>query len=170
MIKNNVDSIDYPHLGYNKKSMPVIVACRNNLIMLYKILEYLNEIFYQKVARDKPPLFYDDSPVDYFDKNSKSWKKPTERLEYNNKEGRTTEQIRIKVEWLKSTSNKVLNLAFRKLKVTDNKILVDLISLSNYRNDFIHSDTSKRNKLEVLESKDILNWANSVACTIKNIK
>jgi CheY-like chemotaxis protein len=139
------------------------------MIMLYKVLEYLNEIFYQKVAWDKPPLFYDNSPVDYFDKNSNALKKPTDRLDFYNRQKRTNEKIKIKPEWLKSTSNKILNLAVKKFMVTDNNILIELISLSDYRNDFIHSDSSKRNTLRVLQSKDILKWTYSITSMIKHL-
>ena len=175
-LKEQLNGVKYQNLLLQELDAIFEILKTNNenrynmsMIMLYKILEYLNEIFYQNVARDKLPLFYDNTSVDYFDKNSRSWKKPTERLEYYNMEKRCTEQIKIKMEWIKSTSNKVLNLAFRKLNVQDNKITVDLISLADYRNDFIHSDTSKRNKLKVLESRDILKWANTVTKIIKNI-
>lgn len=175
-LKEQINGIKYQNLLLQDLDAIFEILKTNNenrysmaMIMLYKILEYLNEIFYQKVAWDRPPLFYDNSTVDYFDKNSNSWKKPTDRLDYYNKQKRVTGQIRIKPEWLKSTSNKILNLAFKKFRVTDNDILTDLISLSDYRNDFIHSDSSKRNTLRVLESKDILEWSNSITTMIKQL-
>lgn len=176
LLKEQLNGIKYQNLLLQELDAVFEILKTNNenrygmaMIMLYKILEYLNEIFYQKVTWDKPPLFYDDVTVDYFDKNSKAWKKPTDRLDYYNKEKRTTEQIRIKPEWLKSTSNKTLNLAVKKLNLTDDSILIDLISLSDYRNDFIHSDSFKRSKLKVLESKEILKWSTSVTSIIKNL-
>lgn len=175
-LKEQINGIKYQNLLLQELDAIFEILKTNNenrysmaMIMLYKVLEYLNEIFYQKVAWDRPPLFYDNSTVDYFDKNSNSWKKPTDRLEYYNKQKRATEQIRIKPEWLKSTSNKILNLAFKKFSVTDKAILTDLISLSDYRNDFIHSDSSKRNTLRVLGSKDILKWSNSITTMIKHL-
>ncbi len=176
LLKEQLNGIKYQNLLLQELDAIFEILKTNNenrygmaMIMLYKILEYLNEIFYQKVAWDKPPIFYDNVPVDYFDKNSKAWKKPTDRLDYYNKEKRATEQIRIKPEWLKSTSNKTLNLAVKKLNLTDDSILIDLISLSDYRNDFIHSDSSKRSKLKVLQSKEILKWSTSVTSIIKNL-
>lgn len=176
LLKEQLNGIKYQNLLLQELDAIFEILKTNNenrygmaMIMLYKILEYLNEIFYQKVAWDKPPIFYDNVPVDYFDKNSKAWKKPTDRLDYYNKEKRATEQIRIKPEWLKSTSNKILNLAVKKLNLTDDSILIDLISLSDYRNDFIHSDSSKRSKLKVLQSKEILKWSTSVTSIIKNL-
>jgi CheY-like chemotaxis protein len=176
LLKEQLNGIKYQNLLLQELDAIFEILKTNNenrysmaMIMLYKILEYLNEIFYQKVAWDKPPIFYDNVPVDYFDKNSKKWKKPTDRLDYYNKEKRATEQIRIKPEWLKSTSNKTLNLAVKKLNLTDDSILIDLISLSDYRNDFIHSDSSKRSKLKVLQSKEILKWSTSVTSIIKNL-
>ena len=62
-----------------------------------------------------------------------------------------------------------VNLAVKKLNLTDDSILIDLISLSDYRNDFIHSDSSKRSKLKVLQSKEILKWSTSVTSIIKNL-
>lgn len=175
-LTEQLNGIKYQNLLLHELDAMFEILTTNNenrfnlaMIMLYKILEYLNEIFYQKVTWDKPPVFYDGLAVDYFDQNSKTWKKPTDRISYYNRVKRSTEQIKIKVEWLRSTSNKVLNLAVKKLNVTENNILIDLISLSDYRNDFIHSDSSKRNKLKVLESKDILKWTNSVTCLIKNL-
>jgi CheY-like chemotaxis protein len=175
-LKEQINGIKYQNLLLQELDAIFEILKTNNenrysmaMIMLYKVLEYLNEIFYQKVAWDMPPLFYDNSTVDYFDKNSNSWKKSTDRLDHYNKQKRATEQIRIKPEWLKSTSNKILNLAFKKLCVTDKDILTDLISLSDYRNDFIHSDSSKRNSLRVLESKDILKWSNSITTMIKHL-
>lgn len=176
LLKEQLNGIKYQNLLLQELDAIFEILKTNNenrygmaMIMLYKILEYLNEIFYQKVAWDKPPIFYDNVPVDYFDKNSKAWKKPTDRLDYYNKEKRATEKIRIKPEWLKSTSNKTLNLAVKKLNLTDDSILIDLISLSDYRNDFIHSDSSKRSKLKVLQSKEILKWSTSVKSIIKNL-
>lgn len=176
LLKEQLNGIKYQNLLLQELDAIFEILKTNNenrygmaMIMLYKILEYLNEIFYQKVAWDKPPIFYDNVPVDYFDKNSKAWKKPTDRLDYYNKEKRATEQIRIKPEWLKSTSNKTLNLAVKKLNLTDDSILIDLISLSDYRNDFIHSDSSKRSKLKVLQSKEILKWSTSVSSIIKKL-
>lgn len=176
LLKEQLNGIKYQNLLLQELDAIFEILKTNNenrygmaMIMLYKILEYLNEIFYQKVAWDKPPIFYDNVPVDYFDKNSKAWKKPTDRLDYYNREKRATEQIRIKPEWLKSTSNKTLNLAVKKLNLTDDSILIDLISLSDYRNDFIHSDSSKRSKLKVLQSKEILKWSTSVTSIIKNL-
>lgn len=176
LLKEQLNGIKYQNLLLQELDAIFEILKTNNenrygmaMIMLYKILEYLNEIFYQKVTWDKPPLFYDNVPVDYFDKNSKAWKKPTDRLDYYNKEKRAIEQIRIKPEWLKSTSNKTLNLAVKKLNLTDDSILIDLISLSDYRNDFIHSDSSKRSKLKVLQSKEILKWSTSITSIIKNL-
>lgn len=176
LLKEQLNGIKYQNLLLQELDAIFEILKTNNenrygmaMIMLYKILEYLNEIFYQKVAWDKPPIFYDNVPVDYFDKNSKAWKKPTDRLDYYNKEKRATEQIRIKPEWLKSTSNKTLNLAVKKLNLTDDSILINLISLSDYRNDFIHSDSSKRSKLKVLQSKEILKWSTSITSLIKNL-
>jgi DNA-binding NarL/FixJ family response regulator len=173
-LKEQINGIKYQNLLLQELDAIFEILKTNNenrynmaMIMSYKVLEYLNEIFYQKVAWEQPPQFYDNSSVDYFDKNSNSWKKPTDRLDRYNKQKRTNEQIRIKPEQLKSTSNKILNLAFKKLKVTDKNILTDLISLSEYRNDFIHSDSSKRNNLRILQSKDILKWSNSITTMIK---
>lgn len=175
-LKEQINGIKYQNLLLQELDAIFEILKTNNenrysmaMIMLYKVLEYLNEIFYQKVAWDRPPLFYDNSTVDYFDKNSNSWKKPTDRLDYYNKQKRATEQIRIRPEWLKSTSNKILNLAFKKFCVTDKDILTDLISLSDYRNDFIHSDSSKRNTLRVLGSNDVLKWSNSITTMIKHL-
>jgi DNA-binding NarL/FixJ family response regulator len=173
-LKEQINGIKYQNLLLQELDAIFEILKTNNenrynmaMIMSYKVLEYLNEIFYQKVAWEQLPQFYDNSSVDYFDKNSNSWKKPTDRIDRYNKQKRTNEQIRIKPEQLKSTSNKILNLAFKKLKVTDKNILTDLISLSEYRNDFIHSDSSKRNNLRILQSKDILKWSNSITTIIK---
>jgi CheY-like chemotaxis protein len=175
-LKEQLNGIKYQNLLLQELDSIFEILNTNNekrysmaMIMLYKVLEYLNEIFYQKVAWDKPPLFFDNLPVDYYDKNSNVWKKPTDRLDYYNRQTRVTEKIKIKPDWLKSTSNKILNLAVKKFKLNDNNILIDLISLSDYRNDFIHSDSSKRNTLRVLQSKDILKWANSVTSMIKSL-
>jgi len=140
-----------------------------SMIMLYKLLEYLNEIFYQKTSSDKAPLFYDGVQVDYFDKNSKTWKKQTEKINFYNRSTKSNEQIKIKIDWLKSTSNKILNLSYKKLKIIDNSIFLNLISLTEYRNDFIHSDTSNRSALRLLEEKDILKWTTSITNIIKSI-
>ncbi|MEZ4776600.1 MAG: response regulator [Bacteroidia bacterium] len=175
-LKEQLNGIKYQNLLLQELDAIFEILKTNNenrygmaMIMLYKILEYLNEIFYQKIAWDEPPKFFDNVPVDYFDKNSKAWKKPTDRLDYYNREKRVKEQIRIKPEWLKSTLNKTLNLAVKKLNITDDSILIDLISLSDYRNDFIHSDSSKRSMLKVLQSKEILKWSTSVTSIIKNL-
>jgi len=140
-----------------------------SMIMLYKILEYLNEIFYQKVPADKAPVFFDGITVDFFDRETKTWKKPNDSLIRLNKSTKKPETRKINFEWLKSTSNKSINLAVKKLKINDDSLLFNLISLSNYRNDFIHSDTSRRNKLKSLNAQDILIWMNSVASIIKKI-
>lgn len=175
-LKEQLNGIKYQNLLLQEIDAIFEILKTNNenrysmaMIMLYKILEYLNEIFYQKVAWDKPPVFFDNVIVDYFDKNSKSWKKPTDYLDHYNKVKRATEQIRIKPEWLKSTANKTINLAVKKLNLTEDSVIMDLISLSEYRNDFIHSDTSRRNTLRVLMSKDILKWANSIKSMIKSL-
>lgn len=175
-LKEQINAIKYQNLLLQELDAIFEILKTNNenrfniaMIMLYKLLEYLNEIFYKKVSRDKPPIFYDNTSVEFYDKNTKTWKKATERLEYYNKEMKKKEQIKIKIDWLKSTSNKILNLAVKKLKINDGSVLIDLITISDYRNDFIHSDTSKRNTLKVLRSHDILKWINSIAITIKNI-
>lgn len=139
------------------------------MIMLFKILEYLNEIFYQQVAGDKPPLFFDGSLVDYYDIHSKEWKKSTDQLTKYNKEKGIKETFSIKLEWLKSTINKILNLATKRLSITDKDILNNLIFLSEYRNNFIHPNASKRTKLEPLGSKDILKWSNAITTIIKKL-
>jgi CheY-like chemotaxis protein len=175
-LKAQVNGIKYQNLLLQELDAIFEILKTNNenrfsiaMIMLYKVLEYLNEIFFQKVARDKFPLFYDNSPVDYFDKNSKTWKKSTDRVDFYNRQRRVTEQVKIRSEWINSTSNKILNLADKKFRITDYNILMDLLTLSDYRNDFIHSDSSKRNSLKDLDSKDILKWSNSVALLIKSL-
>lgn len=175
-INEQINAVKYQNLLLQELDSIFEILNTNNenrfnmaMIMLYKILEYLNEIFYKKVALDKPPLFFDNTTVDYFDKNTKTWKKPNDLLEFYNKDTRKNELKKIKAEWLKSTSNKVLNLAVRKLNIKDKNVMIDLISITDYRNDYIHSDTSKRNKLKVLTSDDILKWTISIAITIKNI-
>lgn len=176
LLKEQLNGIKYQNLLLQELDSIFEILKTNNenrygmaMIMLYKLLEYLNEIFYKKESWDKPPVFYDNVQVDYFDKKSKTWKSPAARLDYYNKEKRTTEKIKIKPERLKSTSNKILNLAVKKLNITDDNILMDLIDLSDYRNDFIHSDSSKRGKLKVLESNEILKWSISVTSLIKQL-
>src|SRR5690606_18591404 len=88
LLQEQLNGIKYQNLLLQELDAIFEILKTNNenryamaMIMLYKILEYLNEIFYQKVTWDKPPIFYDNTPVDYFDKNSKEWKKPTDRLD-----------------------------------------------------------------------------------------
>lgn len=175
-LPEQLNGIKYQNLLLQELDAMYEILTTNNenkfnlsMIMLYKILEYLNEIFYQKVSKDKPPLFYDGLTVEYYDKNSKTWKKPTDKLSYFNKSTKLMEQTKINLDWLKSTSNKILNLAVKKLNLTDNSIFLDLMSLTEYRNDFIHSDTNKRSKLKVLDATDILKWTTSIASIIKNL-
>ncbi|MGZ4068299.1 MAG: hypothetical protein ACXVPE_16385 [Bacteroidia bacterium] len=175
-LKEQLNGIKYQNLLLQELDALFEILCTSNenrfnhsMIMLYKILEYLNEIFYQRTSWEKPSVFYDGSTLNYFDKNSKSWKKPTDSLNYYNKSTKKNEQIKIKVDWLNSTSNKILNLAIRKLNISDSSIMNNLITLSDYRNDFIHSDTSRRGKLKKLEAKDILDWTISIAKIISHI-
>jgi len=139
------------------------------MIMLYKILEYLNEIFYQKTDRGKMPKFYDGPEVEYYDKNNKQWKKINEKVPFYNKTKGAKESTNIKSEWVDSTSNKILNLASKKLKISDDALFLNLIQLSDYRNAFIHSDTTKRNNLRILKSKDIIEWTYSITTVITHI-
>jgi hypothetical protein len=127
------------------------------MIMLYKILEYLNEIFYKKVAWGKPPLFFDNTTVDFFDKNSKSWKKANDRLEFNNKENRKTELIKINdsqreyyllkiiEEIIKDQSELYTNKAISKLLDDSNIKIIDetnkeLYGVGDFRNTQITFD------------------------------
>lgn len=175
-IEEQLNAIKYQNLLLQELDSIFEILKTNNenrfnmaMIMLYKILEYLNEIFYKNDSLNKSPMFFDNTTLDYFDKNTKTWKKPTDLLEFYNRDTRKKELKKIKTEWLKSTSNKVLNLAFRKLNIKDKNVLIDLMSITDYRNDYIHSDTTKRNKLKVLTSNDILKWTISISVMIKNI-
>ncbi|MDI9358267.1 MAG: response regulator [Phycisphaerales bacterium] len=139
------------------------------MIMLHKILEYLNEIFYKKVSRDEYPIFYNGEKVDFFDKKSKSWKRPTDKLNRFNKSTKSNEQIKIKLDSVRSTSNKIINLAVKKLELKDTSILLNLIALSDARNDFMHSDSFQRNKLNKLGAEDIVKWTNSITNIINKL-
>lgn len=175
-IEGQSNGIKYQHLLLNEVEAVYDILTTSNgnrfnlaMIMLFKILEYLNEIFYKRTSWDELPLFYDGGAVEYYDKNSKAWKKHTEKIKYLDKKSKTEVLAKIKMEWLKSTSNKALNLAVKRLNIADSNLLSSLISLTEYRNDFIHSDTSKRGNLSRLGSNEILNWMHSITDIIKKI-
>ncbi len=175
-LEGQSNGIKYQHLLLHEVEAVYDILTTSNenrfnlaMIMLFKILEYLNEIFYKRTSWDELPLFYDGGAVEYYDKNSKAWKKHTEKIKYLDKKSKTEVLAKIKMEWLKSTSNKVLNLAVKRLNIADSNLLSSLISLTEYRNDFIHSDTSKRGNLSRLGSNEILNWMHSITDIIKKI-
>lgn len=175
-LKEQANGIKYQNLLLQEINALFEILSTNNenrfnlaMIMLFKTVEYLNEIFYKKTNWNKQPLFFDGGAVEYYDKNSKSWKKQTDIISYFNKSINKEELVKIKLDWVKSTSNKILNLVVKRLGVTDNNMLTSLLSLTEYRNDFIHSDTSKRGNLHPLNQKEILNWMGSVTTIIKKI-
>ncbi len=175
-LPDQVNGLKYQYLLLSELDALFEILNTNNenryghaMIMLYKIVEYLNEIFFKKVSKDEYPVFYDGGNIDFFDKNSKTWKKHMDKISQYNRSTKTTEQIKIRMDWLKSTSNKILNLTEKKLGITDSSVKTNMVSLSDYRNDFIHSDTTKRNKLTPLSSEDILIWMKSIAQIIQNI-
>jgi hypothetical protein len=129
-------------------------------IILNKILEYLNSIFYEETGmrkKDVPKIiggghirYYDKDINDYFvafDPGALSEQQPLVRGNH------------LKLEQVSSVSNKAIYLNFYKTGVVDKDLYSSIKSLTEKRNNYIHPNAKNE---EPINSSDIEEWTASL--------
>jgi CheY-like chemotaxis protein len=138
------------------------------MLMQFKILECIVEIFIPGKARDGNWLFYDGSKVKYFYTEDNNIHERNESLVFFDKAIGKKVNMKIPAYEYNSTRNKIDCLVEQKL-IVDNKQQVHkrLKSLVNYRNGFIHP--TDRLSLKPLTSENILQWITIIGHILRNI-
>lgn len=138
------------------------------MLIEFKILECIVEIFIPEKARDGNWLFYDGSKVKYFYTEDNDIHEVNESLMFFDKNTRRNVTVRIPDFEYNSTRNKIDCLIEQKL-IIENKLQVhqSLKSLVNYRNKFIHP--ADRHRIKPLNSENIIDWLTIIGKVIKGI-
>ncbi|HTN46620.1 MAG TPA: hypothetical protein VL098_09765 [Flavipsychrobacter sp.] len=172
-IKSQTNAIKYKQLLTDElEAMFEILNTTNKnrfniaMLMLYKCVEYMNEIFFIQEKRAVAAKLYDGSIIGFYDIKVKIWRKKDETIQIYDTGRKTTVPKKIPLDSLNSTLNKSINLA-KKLTVANDNNLENLIELSECRNKYIHSDKNKRAQLRNITSNDILNWLGVITNLIK---
>jgi CheY-like chemotaxis protein len=138
------------------------------MLIEFKILECIVEIFIPEKAKDGNWLFYDGSKVKYFYTEDNNIYERSESLMFFDKNIGKRVSKKIPDYEYNSTRNKIDCLVEQKLTV-ENKLQVHktLKSLVNYRNRFIHP--SDRLSLKPLNSENIVEWITIIGQVLKKI-
>jgi CheY-like chemotaxis protein len=138
------------------------------MLIQFKILECIVEIFIPEKARDENWLFYDGSKVKYFYTEDNNIHARNESLIFFDKAIGKKVKIKIPAYEYNSTRNKIDCLVEQKL-IVENKPQVHkkLKRLVNYRNGFIHP--TDRLNLKPLNSGNIVEWITIIGQILKKI-
>lgn len=138
------------------------------MLIQFKILECIVEIFIPEKARDGNWLFYDGSKVKYFYTEDNNIHERNESLLFFDRNIGRRVSMKIPAYEYNSTRNKIDCLVEQKLKV-ENKVQVHkkLKSLVNYRNGFIHP--TDRLNLNPLNRENIVEWITIIGQVLKKI-
>jgi CheY-like chemotaxis protein len=138
------------------------------MLIQFKILECIVEIFIPEKARDGNWLFYDGSKVKYFYSEDTNIHERNESLVFFDKAIGKKVNMKIPTYEYNSTRNKIDCLVEQKL-IVDNKPEVHkrLKSLVNYRNGFIHP--TDRLSLKPLNNENIVEWIRIIGQILKKI-
>ena len=138
------------------------------MLIQFKILECIVEIFIPEKARDGNWLFYDGSKVKYYYSDDDKIHERTESLLFFDRNAGKKASVKIPAYEYNSTRNKIDCLVEQKL-IVENKLHVHkmLKNLVNYRNGFIHP--TDRLKLKPLSSENIIEWITIIGQILKKI-
>lgn len=138
------------------------------MLIQFKILECIVEIFIPEKARDGNWLFYDGSKVKYFYTEDNNIHERNESLLFFDRNIGRRVSMKIPAYEYNSTRNKIDCLVEQKLMV-ENKVQVHkkLKSLVNYRNGFIHP--TDRLNLNPLNRENIVEWITIIGQVLKKI-
>jgi hypothetical protein len=138
------------------------------MLIQFKILECIVEIFIPEKAKDGNWLFYDGSKVKYLYTEDNSLHERNESLDFFDKASGRRVNMKIPAYEYNSTRNKIDCLVEQKL-IVENKPQVHkkIKSLVNYRNGFIHP--TDRLNLKPLNSENIVEWITIIGQIIKKI-
>jgi CheY-like chemotaxis protein len=138
------------------------------MLIQFKILECIVEIFIPEKARDGNWLFYDGSKVKYFYTEDNNIHERNESLLFFDRNIGRRVSMKIPAYEYNSTRNKIDCLVEQKLMV-ENKVQVHkkLKSLVNYRNGFIHP--TDRLNLTPLNRENIVEWITIIWQVLKKI-
>lgn len=138
------------------------------MLIQFKILECIVEIFIPEKARDGNWLFYDGSKVKYFYTEDNKIHERNESLLFFDRNIGKRISMKIPAYEYNSTRNKIDCLVEQKLMV-ENKVQVHkkLKSLVNYRNGFIHP--TDRLNLTPLNRENIVEWITIIGQVLKKI-
>jgi CheY-like chemotaxis protein len=138
------------------------------MLIQFKILECIVEIFIPEKAKDGNWLFYDGSKVKYFYTEDNNLHERNESLDFFDKAIGRRVNMKIPAYEYNSTRNKIDCLVEQKL-IVDNKSQVHkkIKSLVNYRNGFIHP--TDRLNLKPLNSGNIVEWITIIGQLLKKI-
>jgi hypothetical protein len=129
----------------------------HSMLMQFKIIECIIEIFIPEQIKKNKWLFYDNTDVKYFYKDDLKIHNINEKLFFRDKLSNKKVLTNIPSYEYNSARNKIDCIIEQKLNI-DNKDNVHqkLNELVNYRNDFIHP--KNRTNLKPLTSENILDW------------
>jgi CheY-like chemotaxis protein len=138
------------------------------MLIQFKILECIVEIFIPEKARDGNWLFYDGSKVKYYYSDDDKIHERTESLHFFDRNAGKKASVKIPAYEYNSTRNKIDCLVEQKL-IVENKLHVHkmLKNLVNYRNGFIHP--TDRLNLKPLSSENIIEWITIIGQILKKI-
>ncbi|MEN9548972.1 MAG: hypothetical protein RIR12_1563 [Bacteroidota bacterium] len=138
------------------------------MLIQFKIVECIVEIFIHEKARDGSWLFFDRTKVAYFYTEDNKIHARSESLAFFDKATCQRVNMKIPAYEYNSTRNKIDCLVEQKLNV-ENKPQVhsELKRLVNYRNRFIHP--TDRLNLNRLNSGDIVEWITIIGKILKSV-
>ena len=131
------------------------------MIMQFKIMEILNNIYIVKKEGDEKMYFYDNEIVKYYNyEDNKLYEWNDQILSWDNKLKKMVKK-KISSESYNSTRNKIDCLIEQRTNIESKKAIhLEVKKLTEYRNRYIHAN--KNRKLEPLNSSIIVNWMSLV--------
>lgn len=138
------------------------------MLIQFKLLECIVEIFIPEKTRDSDWLFYDGSKVKYYYIDDNKIHERNELLIFFDKASSKKVRMKIPTYEYNSTRNKIDCLIEQKLMV-ENKLEIHkkIKSLVNYRNSFIHP--TDRLGLKPLNYENIVEWIIIIGDVLKKI-
>jgi CheY-like chemotaxis protein len=162
LILNEIDSI-FNILTANNDN-----KYNHTILMQFKIIECLIEIFIPTKNKENHWLFWDRSVVQYYYLIDGSIYSPKSKLNFYNKKERKVIMSSIPSYEYNSTRNKIDCLIEQKLNLDDKVDIHNKIkSLINYRNSYIHP--IDRLSLSPITKNEIREWMNIILKIIKAI-